>query len=105
MAKKLSFPLQKARKVLMVSTSAISKTLLTNLKDMGRWHFHALCRVTQSEPWPLPDSKVHLKEGTSDVYYTPNFWLGVTAKVNTNIFKHIVDPTMQEIVSDKSSRL
>jgi hypothetical protein len=101
-AKKLSLPVQKARKVLMVSTSAISETLLTNLKDMGRRHFCALCGVTQSEPWPLPDGEVCLKEGTSDAYYTPNFQLGVTAKVNANIFKCIVDLTMQEIVSDKS---
>jgi hypothetical protein len=102
-AKKLSIPVQKARKVLMVSASVMFKSLLTGLQDMERRHFRALCGVTQSEPWPFPDGEVRLKEGTDDAYYTPDFRLGVTAKVNVDLFKRVVDLTMQEIVSRKES--
>jgi hypothetical protein len=68
---------------------------------MERRHFRTLCGVTQSEPWPLPEGEVRLQEGTSDTYYTPDFRLGVTAKVNADLFRRVVDLTMQEIVSDK----
>jgi hypothetical protein len=102
-AKKPSIPVQKARKVLMVSTSIMFKSLLTGLQDMEQCHFCALCGVTQSELWPFPDGEVCLKEGTNNAYYTPDFRLGVAAKVNVDLFKRIVDLTMQEIVSPKES--
>jgi hypothetical protein len=68
---------------------------------MERRHFREACGVANGDPWPAPDS-VRLQPGTNMPYCCPNFRLGLTAKVNVDIFKKVVKLTMDEIVSKQS---
>jgi hypothetical protein len=65
---------------------------------MGRQHFRNLCGVAEGQLWPDPD-EVRLQEGTGERFYTPDFRLGVGARVNQQIFHRVVNSVMQEIVS------
>jgi hypothetical protein len=66
---------------------------------MERRHFRALCGVSDGDPWPAPDT-VRLQEGTNMPFHTPDFRLGLKAKVNNDLFKKVVNETMNEIVSE-----
>jgi hypothetical protein len=66
---------------------------------MERRHFRKLCGAAEGKSWPAPGS-VHLQEGTNTLYHTPNFRLGLKAKVNTDLFKKVINLTMDEIVSE-----
>jgi hypothetical protein len=66
---------------------------------MERRHFRTLCGVADGDPWPAPDL-VRLQEGTNMPYHTPNFRLGLKAKVNHDLFQKVVNETMIEIVSE-----
>jgi hypothetical protein len=71
---------------------------------MGRHHLCKICGVAKGNLWPAPDIAIHLQEGTNEQYYTPNFELGVKAKVNIEILKKAVSLTMEEIVSESNLR-
>jgi hypothetical protein len=65
---------------------------------MSREHFRDLCGVEEGQPWPRPD-EVRLQPGTGERFYTPDFMLGVLAKVNRQLFNRVVTSILDDVVS------
>jgi hypothetical protein len=65
---------------------------------MCRRQLRELSGVEDGEPWPDP-SEVRLQEGTGQQYYTPDFSLGVGAKVNQQLFERAATLVMNDVVS------
>jgi hypothetical protein len=65
---------------------------------MIRQHFCKACGVAGGWLWPRPE-EVRLQEGTGMCFYTPDFWLGVGARVNQQVFERVVALIMDQVVS------
>jgi hypothetical protein len=65
---------------------------------MGWQHFHNLCGVAKGQLW-LDPKEVQLQEETGEWFYTLDFQLGISTRVNQQIFQQVVNSVMQEIVS------
>jgi hypothetical protein len=71
---------------------------------MCRRHFRELCGVEEGQPWPDP-SEVRLQEGTGERFYTPDFRLGVGAKINQQLFERAASLVMEDVVSVANLKL
>jgi hypothetical protein len=80
----LSEPVKKAQKILIVSAVCSTIQGLTVVQQKGWQCFHFICRVAEGKQWP-DLNEVHVQDGIREHFYTPNFELGVGARVNQQI--------------------